>query len=228
MTPGPSPLQRLLETWEQAWREPPSRRAATILTVLAGEANPAALPIGERDRKLFELLASHYGRDLSGLAECPACGVVIEIAADAEALMGGGAAGPFPVAIGTDTVLVRHPDTTDIEATAAAADPARCLAERCTIHEGELSDEAVARIADAIFDADPSLDLEIGVSCPSCGHDAAFAFDVAAYLWERIDVSARQAMRQVDRLARAYGWSEAEILSLPPGRRAAYLSIVEP
>jgi uncharacterized protein (UPF0212 family) len=228
MSAGPSPLQRLLETWEQAWREPPSRRAATILTVLAGEANAVALPIGDRDRKLFELLAAHYGQQLSGLAECPECGAAIEIAADVQALMAGGTAGPFPVATGSDTVLVRHPDTSDIEATAAAADPARCLAERCSIHEGELSDEAVARIADAILDADPLLDLEIGVTCPSCGHDAAFAFDVAAYLWERIDASARQAMRQVDRLARAYGWSEAEILALPPGRRTAYLSMVEP
>src|SRR5688572_27893478 len=110
MSPGLSSLQRLLDTWEQAWREPPARRAATILTGLAGEANATALPIGDRDRKLFDLLAAYYGRHLPGLADCPECGTAIEISVDARAFGAGGVEGPVPVALDDGTVLVRLPD----------------------------------------------------------------------------------------------------------------------
>jgi hypothetical protein len=42
----------------------------------------------------------------------------------------------------------------------------------------------------------------------------------------KIDMLARRLLREVDALARVYGWSEAAILALPATRRQAYLEIV--
>ena len=38
--------------------------------------------------------------------------------------------------------------------------------------------------------------------------------------------AAERLFLDIDALARAYGWTEREILNLPPARRAAYLQIV--
>ncbi len=38
--------------------------------------------------------------------------------------------------------------------------------------------------------------------------------------------AAEQSLVEVDALARAYGWTEAEIMQLSPTRRAAYLQLV--
>jgi hypothetical protein len=45
-------------------------------------------------------------------------------------------------------------------------------------------------------------------------------------LWMRLQLAAERLLLDVDALARAYGWSEAQVLALPPLRRAAYLQMV--
>ncbi len=52
------------------------------------------------------------------------------------------------------------------------------------------------------------------------------AFDVGALLWEELVAQARGLLAEVHVLARAYGWSEAEVLELSRSRRAAYLAMV--
>jgi hypothetical protein len=42
----------------------------------------------------------------------------------------------------------------------------------------------------------------------------------------RVDRHARQILREVDQLARTYGWREPDILALGPARRRAYLGLV--
>ncbi|HJQ82925.1 MAG TPA: GNAT family N-acetyltransferase, partial [Candidatus Binatia bacterium] len=54
----------------------------------------------------------------------------------------------------------------------------------------------------------------------------AAPLDVGRLLWEKVQIAAERLLLDVDALARAYGWTEREILSLSPGRRAAHLQIV--
>jgi rubredoxin len=84
------------------------------------------------------------------------------------------------------------------------------------------------QIEGALESADPWADLSLAFQCPACGRDGEAGFDVASYLWEEVDVSARQLLNEVHLLAQAYGWSEAEILALSPARRSAYLARVAP
>ena len=51
--------------------------------------------------------------------------------------------------------------------------------------------------------------------------------DVGAALWAEVQRAAELSLIEIDTLARAYGWSEDEVMRLAPMRRAAYLQIVE-
>jgi hypothetical protein len=59
--------------------------------------------------------------------------------------------------------------------------------------------------------------------CPTCGAHCTMDLDVESILLELFAREQRQAMDDVHRLARAYHWSEADVLGIPPRRRAAYL-----
>ena len=65
------------------------------------------------------------------------------------------------------------------------------------------------------------------VTCPDCATTSTAALDVALLLWAQVEVRATALMAQVHALARAYGWTEPDVLALEPRRRAAYLELVE-
>src|SRR5687768_9595768 len=68
---------QILDAWEAAVSQHPLDRALTLLAA-AGEGlrreDLAALAIGERDRRLWELRERTFGPDVEGLTRCPACG----------------------------------------------------------------------------------------------------------------------------------------------------------
>jgi hypothetical protein len=47
--------------------------------------------------------------------------------------------------------------------------------------------------------------------------------DPPSFLWREVEARAACLLDEIDRLARAYGWSERDILGLGDARRAAYL-----
>lgn len=81
---------------------------------------------------------------------------------------------------------------------------------------------------DDAFEAhDPLTALRLHATCPACPHGNILACDLESML---IDGFARAQVRMLDdvlRLARAFHWSEAEILALPSWRRAHYLSQID-
>jgi hypothetical protein len=44
-------------------------------------------------------------------------------------------------------------------------------------------------------------------------------------VWTELRAHARRLLREVDVLARAYGWTEPDVLALDERRRAAYLEL---
>jgi hypothetical protein len=59
-----------------------------------------------------------------------------------------------------------------------------------------------------------------------CTYSWHAAFDIATYLATEVHTWASRQLREVHDLARAYGWSEAEILAMSPTRRRAYLELL--
>jgi hypothetical protein len=111
----------------------------------------------------------------------------------------------------------------------------RLLAERCVVQatrEGsvlpapQLTDSAVDHIASHLSDADPQAEVLIDLTCATCSHAWQVILEIESFLWIKINAVAKRLLRDVHTLAREYGWSEHQVLSLSTRRRQAYLEMV--
>jgi hypothetical protein len=233
----------LLGAWERGLAQGLVERALTLLAA-ACDARPdalASLTIGQRDACLLTLREWTFGSRMSGVLTCPGCGErleltfdVAEVRADAPAEPGRAAS----LAKERYDVQFRPPDSTDLASAARESDPRRLrevLLERCLLAahlDGEpvsadrLPPEVVDAVAEGIAEADPQADVELAVSCASCGHPWRAVFDIVSFFWGEIDAWACRILREVHALASAYRWAERDILALSPQRRQLYLDMV--
>lgn len=230
-----------LAAWDRAHALPPGWREAALLEPACPEATPAALaalPIGERDALLLQLRRALFGPTMVCSARCPACGERCEWEQPA-------ATAPAPQSPADGTVWqhdgwrvrLRVPTGLDVAALSeagAAGDAAAWLA--CCVVDAERDGQAVSPeavpaelagpLADALVAADPRLDSAVALTCPACAQAWEADLDIGAYLLAEIDAWARTLLGEVHELARAYGWTEGEVLALGPRRRATYLAMV--
>ena len=89
-----------------------------------------------------------------------------------------------------------------------------------------LPDDVASAIAAAMAEADPQAKIDLALDCPACGHAWTNLLDIAGFLWREVDAWARRTLLDIHTLARAYGWSEAQILALTTGRRDLYLAML--
>jgi hypothetical protein len=90
-----------------------------------------------------------------------------------------------------------------------------------------LPGEVVERLVECMCEADPQADVQLEMSCPACAEKWLAPFDIVSYLVAELDVWARRILADVGRLARGYGWREADILAMSAARRSAYLELLE-
>ena len=236
----------LLDAWERGQGEGANLRALALLAAADPETpweELCALPLGERDRRLLELREGTLGRRIESVARCPGCGEPLDVLLDTRELRGGGSEGAAaepPAELIRDglTLRFRLPTSLDLlaaERCAGVEEGRRSLAERCVVEArrgGEdlapasLAEADVTALAAALAAADPGAELLLDLRCPACGHGWRELLDVASFLWAEIEVQARRLLREVHVLARAYGWSEPDVLALTPRRRRLYLEMV--
>jgi hypothetical protein len=235
------PAPELLDIWEQAQHQPLPTRMLCLLAAAMPETHGAelgALPIGRRNALLLDLRERAFGSGLAFVAECPCCGSDLELAFavtdirvaapdDAELCVEAeGYRVQFRLPASDDllAILREHPQR------APAALLQRCLLDLRT-PDGECGDAAalppsiVAAIDARMATADPQADIRFETACPSCAHAWHPTFDVANFLWQEIHAWAKEALRNVHSLARAYGWRETDVLALSPTRRRIYLEL---
>jgi hypothetical protein len=196
----------------------------------------AALTVGRRDASLLRLRARHFGDRLHARAQCPKCERWLTLEASCCTLLEGSDRGPAPaeLQVGTIALTIRPPDSRDLAAIAASetVDDARTLLlDRCVAGDAkpaDLSERDREVLAEAIAAADPHAEKLLALSCPDCGHHWELLFDIVSYLWNEIAAEAGRVLREVDVLARTYGWCEAEILRLSEVRRHLYVEMARP
>lgn len=234
----------VLDAWEAGRDQHPLDRALTLLSA-ADPGTPraalAALSVAERDARLLALRTALLGPRMPAFTLCPACGERLEMELGADELGAREAppgAGPWDGSAGGLDFRFRLPDSRDLAAVAGCASVdqgRRLLAGRCllearrggeAIPAGALTDDDVAALAEAMSRVAPHAEVVLALACPACGERWSALLDVEAFLWAELSVRAKRVLREVDALARAYGWSEREILSLPPQRRRSYLELV--
>lgn len=118
---------------------------------------------------------------------------------------------------------------------AAAVAPGTALLNRCVEHVKDpdgrpagvasLPPAVRAALAEALEAVDPLAEISADLTCPRCGTAFVSDVDVPAFVWAEVDVRARRLLADVATLARAYGWTEPEVLALSEARRAAYLRL---
>jgi hypothetical protein len=246
---------QLLDLWEASGdgsRERGSGGARRSLALLRA-AHPentseelAALPLGQCHQRLLRLRARLFGDHLECVSSCPGCGDELEMELSvSELLLSSGMASEEAVTTQQEVACHlpgsalrlrgRPPTLADLMA-AGGEDPERRLLERCVLESrrhgapvppASLEPDEVAELGRRLAEADPWLELWLDLECSGCGHRFRQLLDPGAYLATELEIAAAKLLRQIHRLARAYGWSEAEILALSPRRRRAYLQELE-
>jgi hypothetical protein len=231
----------LLDHWEYGLQQPLARRMLALLAAACPEASAAdiaALPIGRRDARLLELRERLFGPTLTMVASCPGCGERLQSACAVSELRSDAASMAQPVLeVEGYRVTFRLPASIDLLALSPAMErrhARRLLLSRCLLdvrlagepaHPDSLPEHVAAAVATQMSAADPQMDVELNLSCPSCNRAWSTTFDIANFLWKEIHAWAKSMLRGVHGLARAYGWREADVLALSPTRRQIYLEL---
>lgn len=220
---------------------PAPQRALALASATPEEATRlATLPLAESEQLLGALRRALAGEPLEALADCPACGSVMEFACSLSDLLP--ALAP-PVQTETRVeaegwaVRVRLPRPSDLEQSAVDADPARChraLLQRVVLsalHDGAAADitaapiPVVAAVEARLAQLDPAGSPAVQLVCESCDHHWTAPFDIGAFFGAELGRWVERTLRQVHELALAYGWTEPVVLALTPRRRSMYLAM---
>jgi hypothetical protein len=84
----------------------------------------------------------------------------------------------------------------------------------------------LAPLAAAMEEADPLVAFSVNARCPHCAHDDDLPLDLEGICVQKLKMHQRAILRDVHDLATRYGWSEAEVLSVPASRRAQYRQLI--
>jgi hypothetical protein len=222
-----SQAARILALWEAAVAADAHVLPARLLQAEGAAIDADAVPLGQRDSALLRLRQALFGRELAVSARCPACATLVEFTTDIETILAAGAsARAATVEIDGQRWPVRAPSAADLRAIAALPDAAarEALALRCLdgCAPETLDERALEAIEAALEDADPLASIDFALVCAACGHAWEAALEPASYLMSELSVGAARLFEEVAALARAYGWSEPEILALSPARRRIY------
>jgi len=230
----------LLDLIDTAEARSPAARALAI----AEFAEPAlsigdgalALSIGARNERILRARQALLGDTLECRATCLACAEALEFTVSATALLAEAPQVmvdvPFTLADGELTITARLPTVGDLLAVEASADPRQALISCCVLVANVNGDQVdVALLPEATLSAleaavrtrDPLIETSFDLTCPACAHHWQSPFDVAAFVWSELAWHAARLIGEVDALARAYGWSEREILAMSARRRQRYL-----
>jgi uncharacterized protein (UPF0212 family) len=229
--------EQILAVWETGRQQHELDQALTLLGAAAPELTREelnSLTVGERDARLLRLRTLVFGSSATGFAECPECGERIEFPIDTAALLQPKVSVTAPHEMEVDGMRVRFrlPTSRDLAEVVSAPDASDGLDQlirRCIVEvdpPNELPSVGIEALARAIVEADPQAEITLAISCPSCGHGWEMLFDIAQFFWNEIAGQARRILREIDALARAYGWTEREILGLSARRRQSYLELI--
>jgi hypothetical protein len=221
----------VLIAWERGRQRHPLDRALLLYSLAAPEIDPKGLadrPLGERNRALLGLRQALFGDRMSARVDCPACSEPLEFELSASGLLVDGSTGTERVEL--DGERFRLPTTRDLGAIAHHRNPddalrslVGLLVESTPASERTPDAAWLARLETALEAADPQADVSLNLTCSACAAACVVPFDIAGYLWTEVAARAQRLLDEVHCLARAYGWTEREILSLTEERRAAYL-----
>lgn len=233
----------VLNIWEHGAAQPPAVRALLILCSATPDESPESLAewsVGHRDATLLALQREMFGPVVNGLTNCRGCGEVLEVnfALDDIRVPHAVPGASFEVEVGDCSIRYRVPNSTDLLALRGERDSVVAhglLLSRCVLGavspQGpvsweELPNGVVTLIEEQMSGLDPQAEVLLDIRCATCGQVTRVPFEIDNYLWAELDRQARELLQDIHTLARVYGWSEADIVSMSEARRRAYLDLI--
>ncbi|QBE66500.1 hypothetical protein [Pseudoduganella lutea] len=193
-------------------------------------------PVGLRTTALLHLVALTDARDdmpMHSTCTAAACEQVFSFDLPLRSLPGDAQeAGPLRVALSDGrAVTLRRPTGDDLRRWRAARPATRTEALRVMLDtlllDGAAGPEDEAGLSAALAELDPMVDFVVACECPACGAANEVALDLETLALIRLAARQRALLLEVHRCAAHYGWTEAEVLAIPPARRAHYLALIE-
>lgn len=230
----------LLSAWEAGAAEAPLDRAPSLLARLEAiprDQSVGQLTVGQCDARLFELRRALFGNVMEALATCPGCDAELEMSlslAELQPPIVDDAEGVVALEESHYALVVRIPRNDDLKflSTAREKEAIRELVDRCMVEASagdgraisafELPDDVLHAIVKAMAARDPGAQTTLNMHC-SCGAEWVDELHIRSVLWSDLTDWVGRTMTEVHELARTYGWSEREILSMPAWRRRWYL-----
>jgi hypothetical protein len=235
--------QELLAIWENGLAKEPIQKALILLMASCPETSPesfAKLSIGQRDSLLFDLREQIFGQKLTGISICQSCGEKVELEFSIDEIRVASEIAEESTTISSNgfEVQFRLPNSFDLAGLDTADDLGRSrdkLLER-VILSANFGDEKMflkdlpalikEEVVKKMEQLDPQADIQIAMSCPSCGNQWQEVLDIVSFFWSEINAWAYRILREVHILASAYGWQESEILTMSQIRRQLYLEML--
>lgn len=226
----------LLALWERGLARHPIDRALLLCAWARPDLPPSRfpdLPLGVINRALLRLRETCFGSRICAYVDCEHCGERMEITLDTRQLLAGVNEKDIIAEFEISNHRFRVPCSRDLATITSERDSKEAavkLLERCCLSHPDNTDAGFANIlaeAETIMaNLDPDADINLALTCEDCGESWLADFNIGTLLWDEIDVHARSLFAEVHSLARAYGWTESEILALSPQRRSTYLDMV--
>jgi hypothetical protein len=220
--------QHMLDLWGSCAAAPPRVRAH-LLAAAADGADVDVLarrPLGEWQAALVQSWHLLLDTTLAAIANCPACDALCEVEIAPDVLPLSPPASPAGVVFDGRERVPRLLTPADLDAIADLDhEEARTELARRALGAAAVPGDVQRAVAAVLEAADPSASWWVKLFCPDCWHAWEEPLDLAAFLWDAVDDAAGRLLADVADLAAAFGWTERDVLALPPARRAAYLGL---
>jgi len=242
--------QQILGIWENAQHLHPLDRSLYLIQRVDNHnswQDLKTLSIGARNHFLLAIRLATFGHELMAAAQCPKCQEELDIIAEPEELGYGKPLPPFNAIYqlqfnemdiqfkpltSVDLASICHLHDTEPASRQLLTQSIQSITDSST--QQTISEEAYNEhydvicetLADAIATVDPVMLNEADVSCPKCQYDWNVCFDLGDFLWQEICHRAKSLLVEVQQLARHYGWSEDEILTMSDIRRHGYIEVI--
>jgi len=233
-----------MEIWERSVDRPLAERAMLLAQLAAPASTPVELAraaIGRRDLSILALREETLGSRMACFVQCLDCRAPLEFSVDARELVALEAS-PGPdqarreLVAGDVRIAYRLPTGADVAAVAARLDgemARRELLERCVLGvmrvDGtagtfdELRDPELDALEAALEACDPVANVSLATTCAQCGRQSEFGLEIVGFFSTELSAIAKRLLTEVDVLARAYHWREADILAMTAVRRRRYV-----
>ena len=200
-----------------------------------GPEKSAGLAVPDRDRLLAAIYIQTFGSRIVGTILCGNCRQLFDLDFSLDQLR-------LFVESGSSPGIERQPDATfrladgcvfrlptGVDECAVADLPLpeaeAALLARCVLEPGNgLDAQTLWRVCEEVGSG---IDLDLKADCTECAYSQFIHFDIQTYLLTAIQQEQHSLMRDIHRLAAAYGWSLHEILELTRSQRHALVNLIE-